>query len=300
MFLPDYPGATVRPHHYVWSGRRGGSVRVIVLHSFTGSADEFFSALEDLNDNTHYGVHYQIDRDGKVTQFVREVDTALSNGIVSAGHEKMWDGLLPGNPSSWTISIAHIKKNATDPLTPAQQEASFALIADICRRHQIPGKLATSVAEGGITSHASIDPVHASSCPGVYPWQELFAYLHTANTLYPTGVPAGWLDDGKALSVPGHNAVVTDDFREAVLAFGWNPENYPLFNAKAAHPCDPMHPESGQGLRQHFRDSILVWSSVTGKISQIATPLYLRAMEQTPAVTPAKKAKAAPASDEAK
>ncbi|HEV2237964.1 MAG TPA: N-acetylmuramoyl-L-alanine amidase, partial [Ktedonobacterales bacterium] len=81
-----------------------------------------------------------------------------------------------GNPNTFTISIEHVNDSANStPLSPAQQAASFALIAHICERYGIPKRAADTA--GGVTGHYSIDPVNRARCPGVYPWAALWAAL---------------------------------------------------------------------------------------------------------------------------
>jgi N-acetyl-anhydromuramyl-L-alanine amidase AmpD len=103
---------------------------------------------------------------------VREAGSAWGNGIVTAGHDPWWG--TRGNPNLETISIEHVKTGVRnqDALTPAQTVASFCLIAYLCAKYAIPRRRAAAV--GGITGHASIDPVQRAFCPGTYPWEQLF------------------------------------------------------------------------------------------------------------------------------
>jgi hypothetical protein len=90
-----------------------------------------------------------------------------------------------------TISIEHVDP-ALDNSTPvplAQELASFALVADICKRH--------GIAATDIHGHNSIDPVDRARCPGNYPMDELRAYVQAKLTplaLTASGEIAAFLD----------------------------------------------------------------------------------------------------------
>lgn len=288
-FSPDFGEATVIPHQHFWQGRMGGSARVVVVHGTAGPGSAADIAHYFQTTDRQTGTHYVIDQKGAIVQCVAEVDSAWGNGIVSAGHDKMWDGLTPGNPNCWTISIEHVKPHTdnSDQLTAAQKAASFRLIKDICRRHSIPAKMATDVHEGGITGHYSVDPVNRARCPGPYPWDELLAYLADfppqdqgaapGDDMFPQGVPHGWEDDGEKLTFPG-KPVVPGGFRRTVLD-GWDPSNYPMSDVVEDKQCDPLDPNSGFGWRQYFRDTVLVQQKASGRIWRMHLGKYALALE---------------------
>ena len=60
-----------------------------------------------------------------------------------------------------------VHKTASPGQTRAK--ASFALIADICKRHHIPAER--------IFAHHSLEPIDKARCPGNYPLDELRAYI---------------------------------------------------------------------------------------------------------------------------
>jgi len=67
-----------------------------------------------------------------------------------------WGGHNPNwvrKPKSYTISIEHVKSQTdnSDILTPQQQQASFALVKDICQRNGIGMHDADNTT--GITGH---------------------------------------------------------------------------------------------------------------------------------------------------
>lgn len=159
--------------------RDGHRPRWIIVHGTAGftSAEEVGYYFQQADVSTHY----TIGRDGVIVQSVREHHGAWGNGGVTEGHDPWWSRSL--NPNNITISIEHVKphRDNSDELTDIQKMVSFQLIQRICERHQIPKRKAD--ASGGITGHASMDPVHRSFCPGPYPWDELFAFLSGTDAL---------------------------------------------------------------------------------------------------------------------
>lgn len=81
--------------------------------------------------------HYVVGQDGTVVQCVAEKDGAGGNCCLETGHDPFWPTNVDLN---WfTISIEHVdpaSDNST-PLTGAQKQASFLLVADICKRNSI-------------------------------------------------------------------------------------------------------------------------------------------------------------------
>lgn len=169
----DEPTALWIPSANFFSGRNGRAPRWLIIHGTAGftSAQEVGYYFQRADVSTHY----TIGRDGTIVQSVRESDAAWANGGVSTGHDPWWSRWR--NPNYETISIEHVKpsRDNSDEITPIQRETSFRLIANICARHAIPRCAAD--AAGGITGHASMDPVNRLYCPGPYPWDDLFAFL---------------------------------------------------------------------------------------------------------------------------
>jgi N-acetyl-anhydromuramyl-L-alanine amidase AmpD len=177
--MPDENDALWIPNNNYFPARNRHHPRYIILHGTAGftSAEEvanFFKATE-ISKNP-VSTHYIIGLYGEIVQCIDEKDGAYANGGVTHGHDPWWSRLL--NPNLLTISIEHVKlsRDNSDELTALQKQTSFALVQRICNRHTIPTRQAD--ATGGITGHYSMDPVHRSFCPGPYPWDELFAFLH--------------------------------------------------------------------------------------------------------------------------
>jgi N-acetyl-anhydromuramyl-L-alanine amidase AmpD len=165
-------------HYQHKSMSRGGfSANMIVIHGTAGgqsaeAIDSYFS-----QPNIQASAHFIIGQDGTIIQGVPTTRAAWANGGLSVGHADF----LPKNvnPNLYTISIEHVK-SATDngvPLSEAQEIASFQLIECLCEALAIPKQLASD-SNGGYLSHAMIDPVNRSRCPGLFPWSRLYSYLN--------------------------------------------------------------------------------------------------------------------------
>jgi|SRR5579872_2346576 len=135
-----------------------------------------------MNDPAMASTHYVVGQDGTIVQCVREVDGAGGNCCVDPGHADF----LPSdeNLNLRTVSVEHCDPDPhnSTPLTPEQQAASFRLIRDICKRHNIPMRRAVNDGKGGIIGHNDIAPINRKDCPNVYPWNALWAYLSVPDT----------------------------------------------------------------------------------------------------------------------
>jgi N-acetyl-anhydromuramyl-L-alanine amidase AmpD len=276
----DFAEATWLPSTRFWQGHNGMAPAWVIVHG-TAGGDDAKAMGQWMNTQTSMGptsVHYVVDQHGNVVQLVSEGDSAWGNGVLSTGHDAFWDRIGTPNPNWRTISIEHVKASSdnSNALTPAQQSASFRLIADICRRHKIPGRFADVM--GGITGHYSIDPVNRKFCPGPYPFEELFSYLATTfhlpppggnDSVFPQGIPQGWRDNGTTLTAPNGQPVI-HGFRSTVLGRGWDPANVPMApEGEVLAPANPLDPHSGPGVTQYFRDTVLVWFHGNGAIAQV-------------------------------
>lgn len=180
-------------------GRNGQTARWIILHG-TASGDgtaqqqaQFFSGATD------HGVHFVIGKDGAVIQLVALADAAYGNGgptdqeLAVHAYDHLWDAEIASgvNLNLVTVSIEHCKtaSDNSDVLTPAQQDASFKLVAWLCKTLNIPPRRADS--NGGITGHFAINGIERIHCPGLYPWDALWNSLG--------GSTAGTGGDGLAL-----------------------------------------------------------------------------------------------------
>ncbi|HEX6819666.1 MAG TPA: N-acetylmuramoyl-L-alanine amidase [Ktedonobacterales bacterium] len=204
----DYAGAIWIPGPNHFDGRMGYPIRYVVIHGtgYPETLDQYIAEGPKTG-----GVHYMVGRDGRIVQFVREADASWANGKVERGADAFWRTwrtsdpaamTIPGvvNPNLTSISIEHEKYalDNSDPLTAAQQRASFELCAYLARTYRIPARRATGT-DGGFVPHASMEPVTRGFCPGSFPWDALFAYLTSSGCSH---VPSGWSDAGSTLRPP--------------------------------------------------------------------------------------------------
>lgn len=155
----------------VFAGNNSHSA--IVLHGTGGSATQTAQQLGDyFRTNTGWtSSHFGIDRAGIVCQYVSLADGACANCCLEAGHDPFWDQFDGDNLNLHTISIEHTNDNANSlALTPAQQDASFKLVAWLCKKYNLT--------VDQIKTHASIAPSSRARCPGAqYPLAALKTYL---------------------------------------------------------------------------------------------------------------------------
>lgn len=153
----------------------------IVIHKTAG-----FSNVDDLGNYFAYtplvtSSHYGVGQDGSVAQYVQESDGAAANCCLVGAYDPFWNDAPTANKNLCTISIEHIdpaSDNST-PVTDAQKQASFHLVLDICKRHNIP--------VSHIKTHGSIDPVNRARCPGNYPMQELIDFVQKGLAPHSSG-----------------------------------------------------------------------------------------------------------------
>lgn len=197
----EYGPATWIPTTHCWAGRRGYTPRWIILHASAGGTSAESVARYFQSDDPPSGAHYIIGLQGEVAQCVSETDSAWANGVLTQGHDAWWSPQI--NPNFLTLSIEHVKPDGANrnQLTQVQRDTSFALIKHLCEKWNIPMRPAD--ATGGITGHQSIDPLNRASCPGPYPWNELWAYLRDAQATTPTSAPLSGVLPGIAMPAGG-------------------------------------------------------------------------------------------------
>ncbi|HET8853831.1 MAG TPA: peptidoglycan recognition family protein [Ktedonobacteraceae bacterium] len=254
-FIADYPHAKVMavPDNWPFLNRSGytGPLSVVVHKTASPGNAEDIARFFHNDTGGMKSVHYIVGRDGEIVQCVSEKDGAGGNGILDPGHDPFWDHTGVSDPNLCTISIEHVDNdpNNATPVTAAQKAASFALIGEICRRHNIP--------PARIFEHRSLQPINRARCPGNYPMDELRQHVATVLAGSETaGVPHGWSDDGTTLTAPNGHKVVRG-FRDYVLNNAWKAENVPLGEAYDANPIEQSNPQNGAGTRQDFRYTAL-------------------------------------------
>ena len=103
-----------------WVGREGQKVSLIVLHWISGTLDSCDKTFQDgrRQASAHYGICQT-----EVHQYVKESDTAYHAGV--------WE------INTQSISIEH-EGGPSLPITEAVYKQSCELVADICKRYNIP------------------------------------------------------------------------------------------------------------------------------------------------------------------
>ena len=230
----------------------------IVIHGTGGSPTQTADQLGDFFETTPAmtSVHYGIDRQGNIDQYVLEKDGAGGNGILDAGHDPFWDQ-YSNNPNWHSLSV-ETENDSTNslPLTDPQKVTLFKLIAYWVKKYNIP--------LSNIKGHFTLQPVERHNCPGQqFPWAELTNYLNSGGTQpMSTQVPANWHDDGTTLTAPnGHH--VTQGFRDYVLNHAWDATNVPLEDVETATAVEDYY-VSGSGTRQLFNYTELAWTQARG------------------------------------
>ncbi len=229
----------------------------IVIHG-TGTGNGQPSAQDIAtffqNDPNEASSHYVVGRDGGVVQVVWEKDGSGANCCVEQGYDSFWTPYLNqyGNLNRCTLSIEHVHwtSDNSDGLTPAQQDASFKLVAYLVQKYNIPLT--------HIKGHNSIDPINRANCPGAYPWTELFTYLQGGSM-----VPQGWHDDGQTLTAP-NGVAVRLGFRDFVLANNWDAGNWALAAEQGVQLLEASNPALGGGTQQLFRWAMLGYTQQRG------------------------------------
>ncbi len=140
------------------SGRKNYHPEAVVIHIMDGTllgTDSWFK-----NPQSSVSAHYGIGKGGEVHQYVQETDTAWQAGRV---HAPTWSLLKPAgsgtyvNPNFYTLGIEHEGNNDSD-WTDAMYTASSDLIAEICKRWNIP------VDRSHVIGHREIYSL--KTCPG--------------------------------------------------------------------------------------------------------------------------------------
>lgn len=284
----------VIPNGNAYVDRLGYKPRYVILHGTAGGSSapataNYFASTQ--NTGNPVSSHYVIGQDGTVVQCVPEKDGAWANGVLTAGHDSWWDPNI--NPNNITISIEHCKPSSdnSDALTPAQQASSFALIKHICQRWGIPMRAAD--ASGGITSHASIDPVNRSRCPGNYPWNALWTYLQEEETmsidLSQPDVAAFFEANGEQWHCKTTNCILMGGILDFYRSYGGNGLcgltylGLPLTNEIVLNSV-PNHPEI---TIQRFERGVLTYDP-NHKLDSVpgAGPIYPLHLDREPGQDP--------------
>mgnify|MGYP000225758294 CR=1 FL=1 len=181
----EYPGARWAPSPNFTPGR-DEAVDTIVAHHTDGQprTDRAVEHLQksradyqaEGRDRSPVSAHFLIGQDGEIVQLVRLQDTAW--------HCSGWNGR--------SIGIEHIARTPGElgpedpglPLTPAQLDASAALVAWLRRRHALPMSAVKPHCANPKTTHRDCGRDVLDG--GIWPWAE---YLRRIELLDPAGAP---------------------------------------------------------------------------------------------------------------
>jgi len=253
----DYPVAQEHfvPRSFMFNSN---AHKALVIHKTGGDATPQAVYNTFINSgNPGKSSHYAIGQDGSIWQFVPESLGAGANGITDSTTEAFWHPYIQeyGNLNECTISIEHCDPSPRNdtPLTAAQKQASFALVAHLCQKYDI--------AADHIKPHKSIC---ATACPGTYPMDELISYVQNGGSTMP--IPNGWKDVNGVLIAP-NNVPVHDGFRSAIENDpNFNPANWPNEAEYNANPVQYHVADSGNGDRQTYRDTVYWYTRKYGVV----------------------------------
>lgn len=267
----DYPMAQEHfvPRNFMFN--TNGHI-AIVIHKTGGDATPQAVYNTFINSgNPGKSSHYAIGQDGTIWQFVPEVLGAGANGIPDGTMEAFWQPYVQqyGNLNECTLSIEHCDPSPRNdtPLTSAQKQASFALVAYLCKKYNIPAS--------HIKPHNSIC---TTDCPGTYPMAELIAYIRQGGNM---PIPTGW----KQVTVNGETRLVAPNGHYAVAGFEQAIENAATWDAgnqpneeEYTTPQVLLHnPAVGPGSRQTYRDGFYWWTEAKGVVWEPFSGLELKA-----------------------
>ena len=114
-------------------GRGHYRPEIVVLHIAEALQNQVL--LEFMN--TEKSSHYCVSREGLIWQFVKEEDSAWTQGVVHNPTAKLIKERLGQPVNNFCISIEH-EGFAYDDITPAQYQVTSDLVREICERWLIP------------------------------------------------------------------------------------------------------------------------------------------------------------------
>jgi N-acetylmuramoyl-L-alanine amidase len=162
---------------------------VVLHHTGNGSLDKALATLTD--PARKVSAHYLIGRDGEILRLVEEKDRAWHAGA------SWWGGNTDVNSNSIGIELDN---DGFEPFADAQIDALLRLLAEITRRHDIPG--------ANVVGHADVAPERKTDPSVRFPWRRLAEHGFGL-----------WCDD-PALPTPA-----AFDLTLALAALGYSPAN---------------------------------------------------------------------------
>jgi hypothetical protein len=131
-----------------------------------GSVTSWFN-----NPASQASYHYFICKNGDIIQFVRDEDTAWSQGGIKKPSSKLYFDNGEVNPNRYLLSISH-EVISTEPLTEAQYQSSLWVHKQLIEKYNIP------ITREFIIGHYELDSVNRPNDPQkAFPWDRLMQDL---------------------------------------------------------------------------------------------------------------------------
>jgi N-acetyl-anhydromuramyl-L-alanine amidase AmpD len=166
----DYPWTSYRaPAQNYRIPSRPRQIRYIIIHITGGPAQDEGPAINTFRHGPA-SAHYIVNRQGRITQFVREAH--IANHVDNINSETNRDSIGIEHVNQWDHE-AHLTP------TDSQYEASAKLVAWLCHRYQIPTLHNTARHAPGIRGHIEEQPNSGHvSCPNpAWDWNRYIAMV---------------------------------------------------------------------------------------------------------------------------
>ncbi len=167
-----------------WKGRSGHPIVGICNHIQQGTMIGTDSCFK--NSAWQASAHYGVAKDGRIWQWVSDINTAWAEGIVN--QPDLTDPIIAGiigrgeNPNWYFLSIEH-EGYTGQPLPEIQYQASLWLHKQLIAKYSIP------VDRNHLVGHYQFNNVDRHDCPGsAFPWNRLLQDLQGV-TPVPTPQP---------------------------------------------------------------------------------------------------------------
>jgi hypothetical protein len=185
---------------YNKSDPRSGDWWGIAIHGSSGLGTERWFNLP-ADQSSYASSHLVVEQDGKIWQGI-PFTRGSWHAIKKPGYAPFLANVDPNND---LLSIEIVKPVGNlDPITAAQKQSVFALVAFLCSHFNIPAKLATDTT-GGVVFHRQIDPPNRPNCPGTFPDAELDQFLKAQSQPQEGGDEMLELSDVAAFFTDGGN-----------------------------------------------------------------------------------------------
>ncbi|MEM9379380.1 MAG: peptidoglycan recognition family protein [Planctomycetota bacterium] len=152
----DFPGADYWVQARNFLRRTERDIRFIVIHITGGPAMNEGPAINHFR-SSGASAHYIVNREGSITQMVRDRDIANHVDNIHSSSNANGIGIEHVNP--WN-SAQRLRP------TPAQYAASARLVAWLCKTYEIPADHRPQRGTPGIRGHQEEQPRTSHNCPG--------------------------------------------------------------------------------------------------------------------------------------